>query len=98
MSTPGDNTTKYMTLLYRFTSSGQWDRALDTAREWLAADPESSRAHIVAGQALVSLDRHAEAEPHVQCALARDPDNDFAHRLMSIIHFRLQRFKAADEA
>ena len=56
------NTPNYAILLSRFSSSGQWDRVLDTAREWLSLNPENIPAHLAAGQALNNLDRHAEAE------------------------------------
>jgi tetratricopeptide (TPR) repeat protein len=84
-------------LLSRFSGSGQWDRALETAREWLAVDPENSRAHMAAGQALLNLKRYAEADPHLRRALAGEPNNSAAHRFMSIAHFHANRFKEADE-
>ncbi len=60
-------------LILRFSGSGQWDRMLETAREWLAGDPESVRAHMAAGQALLNLKRYAEAESHLRRGLASEP-------------------------
>jgi tetratricopeptide (TPR) repeat protein len=88
----------YGILAQRFMSSGQWDRALATAHEWLARQPENLQAHRVAAQSLINLDREAEAGSHLQRVLAGNPDDDFAHRLMSMVHFEQGRFKAADES
>jgi Flp pilus assembly protein TadD len=85
-------------LLSRFISSRQWDRALETAREWLSTDPENPQAHFAAGQSLVNLRRCPEAESHVAKGLARDPGNSFAHRLMSMVQFHQRRFTAADRS
>jgi Flp pilus assembly protein TadD len=88
----------YGVLLSRFISSRQWDRVLETAREWLARDPENIRAHHAAAQGLINLKKHSEAEPHLARVLARSPENGTAHRWMSIIQFHQQKFKAADES
>ena len=92
------NVPNYRTLIARYTSSGQWERTLETAREWLAVEPENTEAHMAAGEALVILNRHKEAERHMAHVLAAQPDNDTAHRHMSDIHFKAGRFKAADES
>src|SRR5262249_23634026 len=55
-------------------------------------------AHKAAGEALVFLDRKAEAEPHIGRVLEARPGLDEAHRLMTLIHFKAGRFKAADES
>lgn len=94
----GRNAPNYGILVARFTSSEQWDRALETAREWLSIEPENIDAHMAAGQALVILNRHAEAERHIAQALTSRPESDIAHRLMSAIHFSAGGFKAADES
>jgi Flp pilus assembly protein TadD len=94
----GPNIPNYRILIDRFNSSRQWDRTLDTAQEWLSVEPENSTAHMAAGQALVYLDRHSEAERHIAHVLAAQPDNDIAHRNMSAIHFAAGRHKAADES
>lgn len=86
----------YRILLSRLVDSGQWDRALATAREWLAADPENPDANLVAGQALINLKRHAEAEPHLAKTLAGDPENALAHRFLSLVQFHQKRFSAAE--
>jgi Flp pilus assembly protein TadD len=88
----------YRTLLARYASSGQWDRAVDSAREWLSLEPENIDAHFGAGQALVVLNRHAEAERHIAQVLAARPENDICHRLMSAIHFSAGGYKLADES
>jgi len=83
-------------LLTRLTASGQWERVAETAREWLAEEPENPRAHRSAGQALINLERHREGEPHLAKALAADPENSFTHRLMAIALFGLKRYREAD--
>jgi tetratricopeptide (TPR) repeat protein len=98
MSLEGNDVQNHAVLVARFTSSGQWDRVLDTAREWLAQNPENSRAHLAAGQALLNLERYAEAESHLQQVLIRQPNNAVAHRFLSAVLFRLKRYKAADES
>src|ERR1700744_4435851 len=97
MSVAESNAPNFRLLISRFTASGQWERALDTAREWIAADPENSRAHLAAGPALLNLKRYPEADSHLRRALASEPGNAVAHRFMSIAHFHLNRFKEADE-
>jgi Flp pilus assembly protein TadD len=94
----GQNAPNYRILAARYTSSGQWERALETAVEWLSAEPENIEAHLAAGQALVVLNRHAEAESHMAQVIAARPDSDICHRLMSAIHFSAGRYKAADES
>ena len=79
-------------------SSRQWDRALETALQWLAQDPNNVRAHIVAGQSLVNLKRYSEAEPHLGRALQGNPNNHVVHRFMSILQFHTNRFKKAEES
>jgi Flp pilus assembly protein TadD len=88
----------YSVLIWRFKSSRQWDRVVDTAREWLAQEPENTEAHLAISQALINLKRHPEAESHLARALARQPANAVAHRWMSIIQFHQKKFKAADES
>ncbi|XHR29863.1 MAG: tetratricopeptide repeat protein [Chthoniobacteraceae bacterium] len=88
----------YSMLLSRLTGSGQWDRAFETARQWLATEPENTQAHLVAGQSLVNLERYPEAQPHVSLVLQNEPENAFAYRLMSIICFHQNQFKLADDA
>ena len=94
---PGTPSQRYSTLLTRFLGGGDWERALETARGWLAEDPESPPAHLGAGQALVNLKRYAQAQPHLAKALAGNPRHGFAHRLASIVHFHGSRFEKADE-
>lgn len=94
----GPNVPNYKILIDRFNSSRQWDRTLETAREWLSVEPENSTAHMAAGQALVYLERHSEAERHMAHVLAAQPDNDIAHRHMSAIQFASGHYKTADES
>jgi Flp pilus assembly protein TadD len=88
----------YRNLITRFASSGQWERALKTAREWLSVEPENSDAHYAAGRALVVLNRHAEAERNVNRVLAARPGHGPSHRLIADIHFAAGRFKTAEES
>jgi tetratricopeptide (TPR) repeat protein len=88
---------RYSTLLWRLAHSGQWERVLDTARDWLSEDPENCRAHLAAGQALINLERYAPAQPHLAKALQGNPQNDFAHRLASLACFHLNDFAKADD-
>lgn len=98
MSVAESSAPNFRLLISRFSGSGQWDRVLETAREWLAVDPENARAHLAAGQALLNLRRYPEADPHLRRALAGEPGNSVAYRFMSIAHFHANRFKEADEA
>jgi tetratricopeptide (TPR) repeat protein len=98
MSAGESNAPNYRILISRFSASGQWDRVLETARDWVAADPENARAHLAAGQALLNLKRYPEADPFLRRALAGEPQNSVAHRFISIAHFHGGRFKEADEA
>ena len=88
----------YGMLISRFEESRQWDRALETAQEWLSREPRGGRAHLAAGQALLNLGRPAEAEHHLAQALAQNPDSDLALRFMSIAQFRQKRFREADDS
>ena len=87
----------YSILISRFESSGQWDRVLKTALEWLAREPNLATAHLAAGQSLLNLKRFSEAEPHLAHVLALQPENDIALRFMSIAQFGQKRFEKADE-
>lgn len=88
----------YGILTQRFVSAGQWDRSLATALEWLSKAPENLRAHRVAAQSLINLDREEEAEKHLEKVLAGNPNDGFAHRLMAIVYFRAGKFRSADES
>lgn len=88
----------YGMLISRFEESRQWDRALETAQEWLSREPQDGRAHLAAGQALLNLGRPAEAEHHLAQALAQEPDSDLALRFLSIAQFRQNRFREADDS
>jgi len=88
----------YGILTLRLTSSGQWDRSLTTALEWLSKEPENLRGHRVAAQSLINLERTAEAKKHVQTVLAGNPNDDFAHRLMAMVEYKAGNFRAADQS
>lgn len=88
----------YGILTQRFMSSKQWDRSLAASLEWLAKEPENLRAHRIAAQSLINLERTEEAGQHVEKVLAGNPNDGFAHRLMSMVHFRTGKFQAADES
>ena len=85
-------------LVARYSGSGQWERVLETAHEWLSTEPENPEAHIAAGQALICLDRHHEAQTHVHAVLAKQPKNDLAHRFLAAIHLEARRFSDAIHA
>lgn len=97
MSAGEQNRPNFQLLISRYRGSGQWERTLSTAQEWLETEPENASAHIAAGQALMNLDRHPEAEAHLRRALASRPDSSTAHRFLSIVLFYARRFKQADE-
>jgi len=88
----------YGVLAQRFMSARQWDRALATAYEWLSKEPEQLRAHRVAAQSLINLDRLEEAGQHVGRVLASNPNDDFAHRLMAMVHAKAGKYRLADES
>jgi tetratricopeptide (TPR) repeat protein len=98
MSDQGPVNDQNRILLSRFISSQQWDRALEVAKDLLSSDPEDHLAHFWAAQALINLDRYAEAEGHLELCLAHDPDNAMAHRFLSIVHFTKNKYRAADES
>ncbi|MGH7978342.1 MAG: tetratricopeptide repeat protein [Limisphaerales bacterium] len=98
MSKPGSDRPNFAILTNRFLSSSQWDRALETAHEWLAQEPENSRAHLAAGQSLVNLERYHEAEPHLLASLKGKPRSGLAWHCLSIVQFHQKRFAAADES
>ena len=84
-------------LVNRLINAQDWPRLLEASRAWLAEDPESPVAHRTAGQALLNLERHKEAQQHLAKALALQPDHGFAHRMASMAAFHLKDFARADE-
>jgi tetratricopeptide (TPR) repeat protein len=88
----------YSVLASRLMAAGQWHRALEVAREWLAHEPENPRAHLAAGGSSISLGRDAEAARSIARALAALPESDLAHRVMSLIHARAGRFDGAGDS
>ena len=94
---PESPSQRYSTLLNRLIGSRDWARALDISRAWLSEDPENAQAHLSAGQALINLERYAEASPHLTRALAAAPNYPFAHRLASVVCFHLKNYPKADE-
>ena len=95
-SSPGTARERYATLLWRLTSSSQWERSLAVARDWLAEEPETADAHQAAGQALVNLHRFEPALAHLHRSLAARPNEGFIHRLASIAYFHLGLHSQAD--
>lgn len=85
-------------LIDRLTESRQWDRLLESARDWLAEDPEAHAAHFAAGHALLSLDRPAEALPHLEQVVTDLPWHGTAHRLLATTHFDLGNHRQADRS
>ena len=97
-ATPGGSAReRYSILLSRLVASGQWERSLAAARDWLAAEPEALPAHRAAAQALINLQRYKSASPHLQKVLSINPDDGFACRLASIAYFHQGRYNRADE-
>src|SRR6266568_2610848 len=88
----------YALLTHRLLSSNQWERVLAASMDWLGKEPENLHAHRVAAQSLVNLNRGSDARRHLERVLAGNPHDDFAHRLMSMVHFEQGRFKAADDS
>ena len=85
-------------LIDRLMESRQWDRVLQAALDWLAEESEEPAAHFAAGNALVSLDRPAEALPHLEQVVARLPWHGTAHRLLATAHFDLGNHRQADRS
>lgn len=98
MSKPGPDRPNFAILTNRFLSSSQWDRALETALEWLAQEPVNPRAHLAAGQSLVNLERYHEAESHLLESLKGKPGSGLAWHCLSIVQFNQKRLGAADES
>jgi len=98
MSVAGFDALSQRLLCSRFIAGRQWDRALAAAQDWLAQDPGNARAHLHAGQALINLKRHTEAENHLRGVLAAQPENDTALRWLSIVQFEQKRYREADES
>lgn len=94
---PANSSDRYVNTLNRLIDGQDWPRTLETARTWLAEDPENTVAHRVAGQALINLERYPEAQRHLVKTLAANPNHAFAHRLVSIAYFRQGNFAKADE-
>lgn len=92
-----ESTTHYLTLVNRFIGSRQWDRVLETAKEWIGKNPENAQAQRATAQALVNLGRHAEAEPFIMTTLRLRPEDDFALYIASLINFKLKRFSVAED-
>ncbi len=97
-SAPGSANERHAILLARLLESGQWERVLDTARVWLAEEPESAVAHRAAAQALINLKRFKLASPHLQKVLAAAPNDGFAHRLASVANFHQGRYDRAEQS
>ena len=93
----GDAQERYSILLSRLTASKQWDRALITAREWLAEDPEATTPHRAAAQTFINLHQYKSASPHLEKVLSVHPNDGFACRLASIANFHQGRYNRADE-
>jgi tetratricopeptide (TPR) repeat protein len=98
MSSESNAGPNYGIMAQRFMSSKQWDRSLAASLEWLAKEPENLRAHRIAAQSLINLERTDEAEKHLVKVLAGNPADGFAHRLMSMVYFSRGAFQAADES
>lgn len=96
-SMPGTARDRYGVLLSRLLGSGQWERALVTAGDWLAEEPQSATAHRAAAQAQINLERYKLATPHLRQVLAANPSDGFAWRLASVADFHQRRYDRAHE-
>ena len=94
---PGNAAQHFGAMLRRLIDGRQWERVLETARQWLAQEPENADAHLAAGQALVNLQQYPAAEVHIMKVLAARPNHGFALRLASIACFNQQKTAQADE-
>ncbi len=77
---------------------GRYEDALTALTSALTGEDDSD-AHCLRAQCLLGLGRTRPARDAAQQALANDPDSEWGHRLLSIIHLaRGKRFEARDEA
>jgi len=94
---PGNPAQRFQMMLQRFIGSRQWDRALEVAKDWLAQDPQSTDAHLAAGQALINMKQFAAAQKHIEKVIAARPNLAFAFRLAAIASQNLQKTNEAEE-
>ena len=90
-------TDRYERLLRRLIASHQWEKALETARQWLDEDPAEPRAHLAAGQSLCELRQPQPACQHLLEALKGNPRSDRAHRLLARARFAQRDYRQADQ-
>ena len=76
----------------------QWDRAMASSLQWLAAAPEDMDAHFAAGRCHLNLDNYAEAARHLNWVLQANPTDNYALRLLAIASFEMRDYKTADRA
>jgi putative PEP-CTERM system TPR-repeat lipoprotein len=78
--------------------SGNGDQALAYAQAVLAAQPDSSIGHLMAGAASLTLGQTVQAERHLEQAIASDPGNLAARKLLAQTRLGLQSPERALEA
>jgi cellulose synthase operon protein C len=78
--------------------AGNPDQALVYAQAVLAAQPDSSLGHMMAGAANLSLGQTAPAERHLERAIASDPNNLPARKLLAQTRLGLRSPERALEA
>lgn len=78
--------------------SGNENQALTHAQAILAVEPDSSTGHMMAGAASLSLGLTAQAERHLERAIASDPGNLPARKLLAQTRLGLQSPERALEA
>lgn len=62
----------------------------------IAREPRSARANHLCGQALVELERYAEADSYLQAAIAAEPDLAEAHSDHAVVLFKTGDHEAAE--
>ena len=88
---------RYLNLIRRLAGSGQWERALEVARDWLGEDPASAQAHLSAGQSLIHLKQYPQPGSICSSRWRATRATDFTHRLLSIACFHLGEHGRADD-
>lgn len=75
----------------------QYDQANTVLVEFLNAQPNNLRAHLLATQANLKQEKLAEAATHVDLVLKSFPDHAYANYLKALIEFESKNFIAAKE-
>lgn len=79
-------------------SEKNYAQTVELCNAVLAQEPRSARANLLCGQAMLELDRYADAAPYLEAAITADPDSAEAHSDHSISLFRSGDHVAAEAA